>query len=51
MEESGRGPTEGTTLAFAWRDWGKPRKNSVRIAGLQAEIWTRDLPHTKQECY
>jgi hypothetical protein len=26
-------------------------KNSVRLAGLRAEIWTRDLPKTMQECY
>jgi hypothetical protein len=26
----------------------KPRKTSFRIANLRAEIWTRDLPNTKQ---
>jgi hypothetical protein len=25
-------------------------KKSVGIAGLQADIWTWDLPNTKQEC-
>jgi hypothetical protein len=25
-------------------------KNSVRIASLQAEVWTWGLPNTKQEC-
>jgi hypothetical protein len=25
-------------------------ENSVRIAGLRAEILTRDLPNTKHEC-
>jgi hypothetical protein len=25
-------------------------KKSVRIVGLRAEILTRDLPNTKQEC-
>jgi hypothetical protein len=25
-------------------------KPPVRIAGLRAEIWNRDLPNTKQEC-
>jgi hypothetical protein len=24
-------------------------ENFVRIAGLRAEIWTRDLPNTKQD--
>jgi hypothetical protein len=28
----------------------KTMKNSVRIAGFRVEIWTRDLPNTKQEC-
>jgi hypothetical protein len=27
--------------AFAWRDWGKPWKTSVRKVGLRAEIWIR----------
>jgi hypothetical protein len=31
------------------RDWGKPRKILFSIAGLRAEIWTQDLPNTKQE--
>jgi hypothetical protein len=26
------------------------KKPSIRTARLQAEIWTRDLPNTKQEC-
>jgi hypothetical protein len=34
--------------AFSWKEWGKPRKTSVRIAGLHADIWTRDLPNTKK---
>jgi hypothetical protein len=38
---SGRGLIPGTISAFAWRKWGKPRKPSVRIAGLRAEIWIR----------
>jgi hypothetical protein len=50
MERSGRGLTEGTIPVYSWRDWGKPRKSSVSIAGLRAEIWTRDFPNTKQEC-
>jgi hypothetical protein len=28
------------TSAFAWRDWGKPWKTSVRMTSLQAKIWT-----------
>jgi hypothetical protein len=31
-------------------DWVTPRKASIRIAGLWAAIWTRDLPYVKQEC-
>jgi hypothetical protein len=26
-------------------------KTAVCIDGLRAEIWTRDLPSTKQECF
>jgi hypothetical protein len=37
--------------AFAWRSWGKPRKTSVTIAGLRAEILTRILLNTKQGCW
>jgi hypothetical protein len=38
-----------TVPAFARRKWGKSRKATVKIAGLCAEIWTRDFPKTKQE--
>jgi hypothetical protein len=31
-------------------DWRKPGKTSVRIAGLRAESWIRDLPNTK-DCW
>jgi hypothetical protein len=34
---------------LAERNWVKPRKSSVRIAGLRAKIWIRVLPNTKQE--
>jgi hypothetical protein len=27
----------------------KTRNTSVMIAGLRADIWSRDLPNTKQE--
>jgi hypothetical protein len=38
---------KGTFPAFDWRDWGKTQKGSVTTAGLRAEIWTQDLPNTK----
>jgi hypothetical protein len=41
----------GTTLAFAWKNWGKPRKRSVRIVGVQTDSWTRDIHNAKQECF
>jgi hypothetical protein len=48
LEGNGRGL--GTITELAWRNWGTPRSPSVRIAGLRAEIWTRDLPNRK-ECW
>jgi hypothetical protein len=48
MEGSGRGLIWGTMMTLAWRNSGKSRKPSVRIAGVRTEIWTRDLPNTKQ---
>jgi hypothetical protein len=50
LKGSGHGLNEGTILAFACRDWAKPQKTQVRVAGLQAEIWSCDLQNTKQEC-
>jgi hypothetical protein len=35
---TGRGLTLRHFLTFAWKDYGKPRKTSVRIAGHMAEI-------------
>jgi hypothetical protein len=35
---SGRGRFYGNILVFAWKDYGKPRQISVRIAGLSTEI-------------
>jgi hypothetical protein len=29
----------------------KPIKTPINMTGLQAKIWTQDLPNTKQECY
>jgi hypothetical protein len=40
---SGRGLIWDTISTFAWRNWGKTRKTSVRIAGFWPEIWTWDL--------
>jgi hypothetical protein len=36
-------------VEFAWGNWEKPRKTSVSITVLRAEIWTRDL--TNMESY
>jgi hypothetical protein len=47
MEGSDRDLIEVTIPAFAWRDWGKPQKFSVRVASLRAEIWTRYLQNWK----
>jgi hypothetical protein len=41
---------QSTVQEFALRNRGKPWKTSVRIAVLWAEIWTWDIPDTKQEC-
>jgi hypothetical protein len=35
---SGYSLIKRTVLAFSWRDEGKPRKTSVRIAGVLAKI-------------
>jgi hypothetical protein len=34
----GLGPTWGTAQVFGWKDWGRPRKTSIRVAGLRVEI-------------
>jgi hypothetical protein len=36
---------------FALSSWPKPRKTSVAIADLQADVWTRKFPNTKQESW
>jgi hypothetical protein len=41
----------GTILAFAWKGRGKPRKSSVRIDDLSAEIRTVHFPNMGQELY
>jgi hypothetical protein len=42
--------SQATIPVFAWRDGGKPRKPSVRIACFRAKIWPAELQNTKQEC-
>jgi hypothetical protein len=32
-------------------DWRKSRKALNKTAGLQAKIWTPDIPNMKQECW
>jgi hypothetical protein len=39
----------GIIPAFAWKIEDNHEK-PVRIAGLWVEIWTWDIPNTKQEC-
>jgi hypothetical protein len=29
----------------------KPRRSSIRITSLRVQVWIRDLPNTKQECW
>jgi hypothetical protein len=38
-------------VTFACRNLGKPRKASVKIAGIRAEIGNLGLSITKQGCY
>jgi hypothetical protein len=40
----------GTIPAFAFRDYRKPRRTSVRVACLWTEFQTRGLQNIKQEC-
>jgi hypothetical protein len=49
MEGSGRGLIQGTAPEIAWRDWGKPRRTSVKIGGLWADICSRNHPNAEQE--
>lgn len=50
MDRSSRGLISGTTHEFTWKNWGKPRESSYKIAGLRAEARTRDFQDMKQEC-
>jgi hypothetical protein len=50
VQGSGRGLYQDIP-AFAWRDWGKQRKLSIKIDGVPAEIRTRHLSNASRECY
>jgi hypothetical protein len=50
VEGSGRGLTWLSIQTFFERKWRKPRKVSVRVANIRAEILLCDFPNTKQEC-
>jgi hypothetical protein len=39
----------GIILALAWRDWGNPRKTSLRISNVPAESRTEHIPDKSQE--
>jgi hypothetical protein len=39
-------PNQGTILASAWRDFGKPQNIRFMIAGVLAKIWTEYLLNT-----
>jgi hypothetical protein len=46
-----RGLIWGSVPAPVWKNVGKLRKISMRIASPLAEIWSRELPNTNQECH
>jgi hypothetical protein len=46
VEWKGRSLIWGTVPEFAWRNWEKSREISVRIDGLQAEIWIQSRTNT-----
>jgi hypothetical protein len=50
LEENGRGLIWRYYPGIRLENWEKPRITSVSIAGIQAAIWTSDLPDTKQGC-
>jgi hypothetical protein len=41
--------SHGSDLAYAWKDWGKPRNASFRITCVPAEIRTKQLPNASQK--
>jgi hypothetical protein len=49
MERRFRSLIYGVIPEFAWKDWEKAQKISVRISCILADIWTRDLQNTKHE--
>ena len=51
MKRSGRCLIWGTIAAWAWRQWGRWRKPSDRMADLRSEIWTGHLPSAEQEIW
>jgi hypothetical protein len=44
-------PTRGTIPAFAWLDYDKARKISIRIANVPDEIRTENFPDTGLDFY
>jgi hypothetical protein len=49
MVRSGRGLIEGTVTAFAWKDEGKPRDASVRVASIRTKtslLRSRSVNHS-----
>jgi hypothetical protein len=44
-------PNRGTILKFSWKDWRKPERTSVRIAGVAAEFRKEHLSNTSLGCY
>jgi hypothetical protein len=42
-------PNRCTIPAYEWRDWGKPRWASARMAYVPAQIRTEHLPNTSQK--
>jgi hypothetical protein len=44
-------PNQGIAQTLASRDWKRPWKISVKIAGVLAKISTKHLPHTNLESY
>jgi hypothetical protein len=52
-ERSCSGQIWGTILAFAWKDWGKSAKASVRTDGLWGKMWKQEfhsLNHDDWSC-
>jgi hypothetical protein len=51
MEGSGRSVIQGFFPGICLEALMKTTKTLVRISGFRAEIWTWDLPNTKQTCW